>query len=328
MAAKREFHMIMIVLLLFFSALACNYVEQLTSSDDSQEPSDDFVSPTPNLTMTAIFGGPTATLVPTTTPELVEEEPSPTPEDDLGDDAKGGTPSDSDEDDEAAVSKTGFSRAPEGDQGITHALFVENKPNIDADLIDWVGFQYTASYAVYGEGYYSGAEDVSADFKIGWDLDNIYIGSRVYDNKFTQIDSGKLLFLGDSIEIVLDIDLESDPDDTELSDDDYQVGLSPGNLLEEGSPDAYLWFPRIEARPLRDLEIAAELTDDGYFIEAAIPWDVFGVEAQFGKRFGFAFSVSDNDTNDGSGQQTMVSNMQDRHLTDPTTWGELVLVIP
>ena len=74
-----------------------------------------------------------------------------------------------------------------------------------------------------------------------------------------------------------------------------------------------------------DVEAAAVPTDDGYRIEAKIPWSIFGVNPDVGKDYGFAFSISDNDKSGENVQQSMVSNAPNRHLTDPTTWGELTL---
>jgi len=59
-------------------------------------------------------------------------------------------------------------------------------------------------------------------------------------------------------------------------------------------------------------------------LEAAIPWSVLGISPYKGMHLGFAISVSDND-NPGTQQESMVSNAPGRMLTDPTTWGDLVL---
>jgi hypothetical protein len=71
--------------------------------------------------------------------------------------------------------------------------------------------------------------------------------------------------------------------------------------------------------------VAADLTATGYNIEAAIPWAQLGVIPATGQHFGFTFSVSDNDTPATTVQETMVSNVATRHLTNPTTWGDLTL---
>jgi hypothetical protein len=64
---------------------------------------------------------------------------------------------------------------------------------------------------------------------------------------------------------------------------------------------------------------------DGYRLEAAIPWSVFGVTPANGQQFGFAISISDNDNPNENVQQKMVSADPFRSLVDPTTWGVLTL---
>jgi hypothetical protein len=64
---------------------------------------------------------------------------------------------------------------------------------------------------------------------------------------------------------------------------------------------------------------------DGYRIEFAIPWSVFGISPVKGQLLGFAVSVSDNDNKTQDLQQTMISSAPHRVLTDPTTWGLLIL---
>jgi len=65
--------------------------------------------------------------------------------------------------------------------------------------------------------------------------------------------------------------------------------------------------------------------DGIYRVEARIPWSVFNVTPSNGKHFGFALSVSDNDNSGWNEQQSMVSSAGNRHLTQPMTWGELML---
>ena len=60
-------------------------------------------------------------------------------------------------------------------------------------------------------------------------------------------------------------------------------------------------------------------------IEVSIPWSLFGVTPASGDHFGFVLSASDNDKSSENVQQSMVSNVKTRILTDPTTWGDLTL---
>ncbi len=90
-------------------------------------------------------------------------------------------------------------------------------------------------------------------------------------------------------------------------------------------PEAYLWYPKASAGSLTKVKIGVFYTDDGYKIEAAIPWSVLGVSPKSGQTYGFAFSFSDNDNPDKDVQQTLMTNAPVRRLTDPTTWANLTL---
>jgi hypothetical protein len=64
---------------------------------------------------------------------------------------------------------------------------------------------------------------------------------------------------------------------------------------------------------------------NGFYLEASIPWSTFGVTPNAGSTFGFTLSVSDNDTPGTTEQQSMISSVDTRRLTNPTTWGTLIL---
>jgi hypothetical protein len=120
--------------------------------------------------------------------------------------------------------------------------------------------------------------------------------------------------------------LFSDFDSSSLSSDDYQIGISPGRYLPTGNKEAYLWFPVSEKGPITsDLIIGTVATTGLYRVEVKIPWSVLKITPYKGMRLGFALGVSDNDDDSIDVQQSMISNISTRDLTDPTKWGELIL---
>ena len=199
-------------------------------------------------------------------------------------------------------------------------------PMIDGDLDEWGPLVNGADEVVYGAGHWSGTADLGASFSLGWDSSNLYIAVAVRDDVHSQKQNGEGIFMGDSVEFLLDGALQADEQHNTLSGDDYQIGLSPGDLTEATvAAQAYLWFPSRLAGSLPDAQIAASVTVDGYVLEAAVPWTVLGFEPVSGEVYGFVLSVSDNDLSDVSMQQSMVSSDGERALTDPTTWGQLRL---
>jgi hypothetical protein len=197
-------------------------------------------------------------------------------------------------------------------------------PVVDGDLDDWPAQRYHATDVVYGASSWTGGQDLSATYLVGWDGLNLYLAITVNDDRRVQESSGRELFKGDGAELLLDTVLEADSTPRSLSDDDYQIGLSPGDFAGSGT-EAYRWYPLAVESPLSSVQIASASTANGYRLEIKIPWSVFGVNPDAGSTFGFALSVSDNDLIGTAIQQTMVSSVSTRVLTDPTTWGTLEL---
>jgi hypothetical protein len=178
---------------------------------------------------------------------------------------------------------------------------------------------------VYGAGDYIGEADLSATVMVGWDSKYLYIGARVIDDLYVQLANGSQLYKGDSVEVMLDKNISGDYYYNVLSPDDYQLGVSPGNPSIGTNPEAYLWYPVAIRGWVPQVQVAVSGTGDGYQVELAIPWNMYNVNPYSGQHFGFAFSVSDNDLSGQAVQQTMISNVPTRKLTQPMTWGDLTL---
>lgn len=311
------------------SSLACG-IEQ-------PSPTEQFgFSITPNLTLTAVFSGVDSSLTatsaaatsiasqPTLAPSSTPSEGGlqPTPAFTLGAGSYEDPPS---------IGTT----TPHPDGGplvhagpVVVAMYVSPAPEIDGDFSDWEGVPYPISDVVFGPEYYLGSHDISGNFQVGWDATHLYVGVEVTDNTIVQNSTGEWLYLGDSLEIVIDADVSGDYSDTSLNIDDHQLGFSPGMAQTGGLPEAYLWFPLYKRGDATTVDVAFVMTDQGYKMEAAIPWSLFGVTAAVDQNFGFAISISDNDAVGQNWQQSMISNVGTRYLLDPTTWGNIVLTGP
>jgi hypothetical protein len=208
---------------------------------------------------------------------------------------------------------------------LLHAARRAAPPQIDGNLSEWGALPNSISEIVFRPENWSGPADQSVAYALAWDAANLYLAAHVTDDVHAQTQLGDQIYKGDSLEILLDAELRGDYADANLSADDYQLGLTPGEQ-KIGGPDAYLWFPaRRAGRPEAAVSARQDETGNGYYLEAAIPWSAFGLAPQGGERFGFALSSSDNDTPGTAEQQSMISTAPTRKLTDPTTWGTLVL---
>lgn len=214
---------------------------------------------------------------------------------------------------------------PERPRGHVVATYLSQPPTIDADLQEWNLPTYSINEIVFGKKNWSGSTDDSAKFMIGWDNNYLYLAIWVTDDIYSQVATGENLYKGDSVEILFDSRLSADFSSDSLSSDDFQLGVSPGTIFAGNNPSAYLWFPSSMAGGRSKVLIDGRWTEKSYSIEIAVPWDTFSVTAQAGQRYGFALSLSDADTEGQSSQDSMVSNIPTRVLTDPTTWGDLYL---
>lgn len=208
------------------------------------------------------------------------------------------------------------------------AAYLSTPPTIDGDLAEWSRDAVPVDVVVYGKDKWSGLKDLSANVILGWNETGLFLAGHVNDQRYVQVSHGNNIYLGDSLEIMMDTDLNGDYNSRSLDADDYQLGISPGSPAPGSNPEAYLWYPGSKSGPVRNLQIAAKAAGEGYDFEVAIPWSVFSINPQPGAVYGFAFSVSDDDKPGFAVQKSMVSNDPERALLDPTTWGQLRLVKP
>jgi hypothetical protein len=293
-----------------------------------------FAFPTADLTLTAIFGilevTPTDTVAPALTSTLPSISPtSVTPITGTASptatmvSAVTNTPT------ATSIPPTAPPVIPTARPGNTvSASFANSAPVIDGMLGEWSTTKYNIDRVVYGNDQWSDNLDASGWFMINWDWTSLYIGAYVKDTVYVQNASGDHLYQGDSVEVLLDTKLLSDYFLGELSSDDYQIGLSPGKPSISVVPESFVWFPTQKTGGSKDIRVDARATDEGYVIETAIAWTLFGISPAGGQRYGFCFSISDNDLVGENVQQSMVSNVGTRWLTNPTTWGNLILNNP
>ncbi len=184
-----------------------------------------------------------------------------------------------------------------------------------------------ANIQVYRNPAYTGSAKPGMSFRIAWDNQYLYIGVKVADQNYNQSSTGENIYKGDSVEVLIDTNVNGDFYSHALTADDYQLGISPGYVHLGRNPEAYLWFPAAKAGSRSDVKIAAINPSAGlYRIEFAIPWNMFGITPSAGMHLGFVISYSDDATNSKAEQDLMVSNDPYRVLTDPTTWGDLTLI--
>ncbi len=202
-------------------------------------------------------------------------------------------------------------------------------PDIDGRLSgEWAGEGYPVANVVFGKERWSGPDDLNGRLWFAWDDESLYLASAVVDDIFSQPSRGDTLYLGDSVEVQWDVDLEGDFDTSEFNADDWHIGLSPGDF-KGAPPEAFVWTPRPMTGTAAGIRTAAQrvtLSDgrQGYTIEAAIPWQLLGSQPRGNQVTGFTFSISDTDS-PSPAQDTLVSTSAQREWHRPKTFNNLVL---
>jgi hypothetical protein len=207
----------------------------------------------------------------------------------------------------------------------SEAASLSTPPSIDGPWDEWTTTQYPIKNVVFGASNWTGPSDLQASYRVGWDSKYLYLAVKVIDDVYVQNATGANLYKGDSIELLLSTSPNADSASLGLTAADYQIGISPGRPSIGQNMEAYLWYPQAKAGSLSNVAIGAVPMTGGYRIEFAIPWSVFGISPVKGQVLSFAVSVSDNDNKTQDVQQTLISSVPHRVLTDPTTWGLLTL---
>jgi len=210
--------------------------------------------------------------------------------------------------------------------GTVKAYYTAVAPSIDGDWTDWSAPEMPARFVVVGGQHRSGVSDLDASFKLAWDENYLYVAVKMRDDLYVQNARIDQLYKGDSIEILFDSEFYNDFDNTTLNNDDYQIGINPGHGSPKGPKEAYVWYPSNQAGPREDIDIATIRSRGITRIEVGIPWTTFNVVPETGAHYGFALGVSDNDDQVRDQQQTFLSNIRKRVLSNPTTWGDLTLM--
>lgn len=182
---------------------------------------------------------------------------------------------------------------------------------------------------VYGAGAWKGPQDLSVKVWSQWDDDAVYLAFDVTDDVVVQERRKGDMWEGDHIELWVDVDLYGDYHEAMNSADDFQIGLSPGNLRDL-PPEAFVWVPSVAPSAVQEITVGARPRDRGYTLEVRLPMRVLNaslpgdLRLRTGFRMGVMVDTSDSD-DPHQPQKCMISTSKDRTWGDPTTFGVLEL---
>ncbi len=187
-----------------------------------------------------------------------------------------------------------------------------------------------------------------------WDDLYFYVGAEIRDYRIVQNHRGAELFLGDHLELWFDADLQGDFDTPGLNEDDFHIGLSPGNFADL-SPEAYIWLPEQYQGMAHGIRLAARRSQvsyaPGYTLEAAVPLSFLGLDGgtlvpmtgwvegvqerqppahayfpQGGLAIGFAVVLTNIDTSGATEQETVIASSPGFQRGEPSTFNTLIFM--
>lgn len=211
------------------------------------------------------------------------------------------------------------------------AIHLTDPITIDGSLDEWDLSACTvidqADNISFGDpAGWSGADDLSATVCYAWDDDNLYIGFDVLDDVIVQAYTGTDIWRGDHVEIWFDTQLQLDFETEAASDDDFQLGVSPGNFADV-PPAFFIWTPSRLPDTYQDVEYAVTQSEGGYRAEIRIPASVLtGLRLAPDHAIGASFDPSDTDTPGSSEQELMLSTASEPLWGTPTLWNNLILM--
>ncbi len=220
-----------------------------------------------------------------------------------------------------SLTDSGLAEAPHG---------IPLKPDppiaVDGDLGDWANVPNTLeinqpAQAVLGAGAWSGAQDMSGAVQLAWRQEHLLVAARVTDDIYRPEQSTADILQGDHVQIVIDVQPATETDRTEFGVGQFQLALIPGRLMDsadsltDGAPKAFCLKPA--GHDMSGVQVAAARTEQGWTLEAAIPWDTFGLTPKQDFPLNVEVGLSDADSSDARQETLLTSAAQVWELKRP-----------
>ena len=184
---------------------------------------------------------------------------------------------------------------------------------VDGELADWhdVPISYvmdTAQQICWEDTNFDGwkgPSDLSGKVMLCWKEHGLYLAADVMDDCLIQKKGGDELFLGDHVELFLDVSplfLE----DHAFGAGQFHLGISPGDL-ESLPAEIFCFFPK--KHRLGGAACVSARTGQGWLVEAYLPWEALGLPRvrPKGTALNFVVWISDTDSDNELQQKQIMS---------------------
>lgn len=187
---------------------------------------------------------------------------------------------------------------------------------VDGNLEDWASVPNaivleSPGQVVWGKAAWTGPADLSGTVRIAWRTDHLFIAAAVTDSVVRQTQRGDGIWKGDHVELYLDTRPGEEPARDAFGEGQFHFAFSPGSFTHTGDPlldsppQAFCYTPT--AGSVEGITVASARSQDGWTIEAAIPWALLGVANPVsGMPLRFELGLSDTDSDDPQ-QETLMT---------------------
>lgn len=201
---------------------------------------------------------------------------------------------------------------------------------IDAKLKDWklnkfkdtnkVSFNKNSNYFTQ-KGSIESDADLSGDFYFSYNKEYLYVAAVIKDDSILSRQKGIDIWRDDCIEIWIDAkNNATEFNNMPFNPGCFQINIAPG--VNDKETEVYV-YRNFNITDLKDNIIAASMqVEDGYVVEAAIPFKYLGINPQKDMLVGFNISLVDRDEVENKWNHVLLYGEQEE---DATTWGVLKL---
>ncbi len=230
---------------------------------------------------------------------------------------------------------TGGGQETLGD-GEAQATRIDTLPSIDGDSGELIGNAPVSEtpFVIYTNPQVSDrfGTNAAGTITLAYTESALYVHGDVIDDELSASETGDQIWRNDAVTLNLDLDGVAPSPSPDAND--FQITLSPADP-QAGTDAASVVFSGTGTifgnGRIGVAAVASRVNDDGYSIEAVIPWSVLGVSGPPSEPLGALVTVFDNDGEaDSSGvslQTVIVANTSRAAggFTSPQTWGTLTL---
>lgn len=198
---------------------------------------------------------------------------------------------------------------------------------IDGQVKDWklkqvhkLSLDSNSGYFVQ-KGQINSDSDFSAEVYFSYDEENLYVLADVKDDSVLSRQKGIDVWRDDCLELWIDAENNA----TEFNNMPFNPGCFQVNIapkFDNNKAEVYV-YRNFNITDLKEnIKAASSITDKGYIIEAAIPFEYLGIKSEEKITLGFNVSFVDRDKEENKWNHILLYGKEEEDATD---WGDLTL---